>query len=137
MIHSRKRQTTCQSRRGATAVEFALVCPMLFLTIFGIIEFARLNMVRNSIENSAFEGARNAIVPGATASAAEAASRQVLNAAMISTAQISVSPAVIDFTTPEVTVTVSVPLSSAGWLFVFSSKTSTFTRSITLKREEG
>lgn len=122
-------------RCGAVAVEFALVAPILFLFIFGIIEFARLNMLRNSLENAAYEGARRGVIPGATAAEAEAEARRILNAVSVSNAQVGVSPAIIVSTTPEITVTVKVPLNGAAWTFYFSSPSNVMTRSITLKRE--
>ena len=122
-------------RCGAVAVEFALVAPILFLFVFGIIEFARLNMLRNSLENAAYEGARRGVIPGATAAEAEAEARRILNAVSVSNAQVGVSPAIIVSTTPEITVTVKVPLNGAAWLFYFSSRSNVMTRSITLKRE--
>jgi len=39
-----------------TAVEFALVLPILLIFVFGEFEFARVNMLRNTMENAAFEG---------------------------------------------------------------------------------
>lgn len=53
-------------RKGAAAVEFALVAPLFFLLILGIIEFARVFMVIQVLNNGAREGARKAILPGAT-----------------------------------------------------------------------
>lgn len=126
--------TNCR-RTGAVTVEFALVAPILFLFIFGIIEFARLNMLRNTIENAAYEGARRGIVPGATISAIEARAREELGIININNASIDVTPAVIETNTPEISVTVSVPLSGAGWLFQLSQRSSVMSRSITLKRE--
>lgn len=55
-----------RERKGAAAVEFAIVAPLLFLLILGIIEFARIFMVVQIINNGAREGARKAILPGAT-----------------------------------------------------------------------
>lgn len=54
------------SRTGAAAVEFAIVAPLFFLLILGIIEFARIFMVIQILNNGAREGARKAILPGAT-----------------------------------------------------------------------
>ena len=122
-------------RRGAVSVEFALVVPVLFLFIFGIIEFARLNMLRNSIENAAYEGARRAIIPGATADDAEAEALLVMKAISVHNAKVAVSPGTIHSTTPEVTVTVDVPLSGAAWVIYVSSRKNVMSRSITLKRE--
>lgn len=122
-------------RRGAVSVEFALVVPVLFLFIFGIIEFARLNMLRNSIENAAYEGARRAIIPGATADDAEAEALLVMKSISVHNAKVEVSPGTINSATPDVTVTVGVPLNGAAWVIYVSSRNNVMSRSITLKRE--
>lgn len=44
--------------RGASAVEFALVLPMLLLVVFGIIDFGRLLNAQISLTEAAREGAR-------------------------------------------------------------------------------
>jgi Flp pilus assembly protein TadG len=46
--------------------EFAIVLPVFILAIIGIIEFGRAVMVQQILTNAAREGARRAIVPGAT-----------------------------------------------------------------------
>ena len=122
-------------RHGAVTVEFALVVPFLFLFIFCIIEFARLNMLRNTIENAAYEGARRGIIPGATAADVEAEALLVMKAVSVHNAQVDVSPATINSTTPEITVTVDVPLNGAAWVIYVSSRNNVMSRSITLKRE--
>jgi Flp pilus assembly protein TadG len=48
------------SRRGATVVEFAIVSPLFFLFIFGLIEFGRYVMVQQALTNAAREGSRTA-----------------------------------------------------------------------------
>ena len=49
------RTRTCFQRRGATAVEFALVGPALFIVILCCAEFARLSMMRNLANNAAYD----------------------------------------------------------------------------------
>ena len=51
-------------RRGAAAVEMALVMPVLFLMLFGIIEFGWILSVQNSLVNAAREGARTGALQG-------------------------------------------------------------------------
>ena len=48
--------------RGQSAVEFALVLPLLFLLIFGIVDFGRAMFYQNEITNATREGARIAIL---------------------------------------------------------------------------
>src|SRR5690606_21432947 len=68
-LMSRAARTRCfiRPRRGAALVEFALTAPLLFFILFASLEFARANMLRNTVEMAAYEGARRGIVPGATA----------------------------------------------------------------------
>jgi Flp pilus assembly protein TadG len=47
-------------------VEFAVLAPLLFLLIFGMIEYGRMIMVQQMITNAAREGARVAILEGET-----------------------------------------------------------------------
>lgn len=44
--------------RGAAAVEFALILPVLILLVMGLIEFSRVFNVQISLSNAAREGAR-------------------------------------------------------------------------------
>ena len=52
--------------RGAAAVEFALILPVLVLILFGIIEFGLLLYDKQVITNASREGARAGIVQAAT-----------------------------------------------------------------------
>jgi Flp pilus assembly protein TadG len=49
-------------RRGKAVVEFAFVAPLLFLLIFGMIEFGRVVMVMQILTNAVREGGRLAAV---------------------------------------------------------------------------
>lgn len=59
--------------RGAAAVEFALVLPILIMLIFGIIDFGRMLNARITITEAAREGARAAALVDAGAGADRAA----------------------------------------------------------------
>jgi Flp pilus assembly protein TadG len=50
--------------RGASLVEFALVAPLLFLLLFGVIEFARVAHGFTTVWTAAREGARYATTVG-------------------------------------------------------------------------
>ena len=54
-------------RRGQALAEFALVAPLFFVVLFGIIEFGRYLYYVQILNNGAREGARYAIVHGAEA----------------------------------------------------------------------
>ncbi|QDV68126.1 TadE-like protein [Rosistilla carotiformis] len=61
-------------------VEFAVVANTLFLVLFTCIEFSRLNLIRNTAQNSAYYGARAAMVSGATAQDAIDTAKGLLDA---------------------------------------------------------
>ncbi len=47
-----------RERDGAAMVEFAIIAPLLFVLIFGIIDFGRVFFLYNNLTNAAREGAR-------------------------------------------------------------------------------
>jgi Flp pilus assembly protein TadG len=51
-----------KSQKGASAVEFALVLPLLVVLLFGIIEFGTVMYDKAMITNASREGARTGIV---------------------------------------------------------------------------
>ena len=85
-------------RSGAALVEFAIVIPIFFLLLFGIVEFGRAMMVSNMVVNASREAARMAILTGSTNSEVEQSAKSFLSqslnvAASDVTATISVTPA--------------------------------------------
>lgn len=61
------------SERGAVAVEFALLAPVLVMILLGIMEFGRAYNVQTSLTNAAREGVRNMAIDNSQASARTAA----------------------------------------------------------------
>ena len=43
---------------GATAIEFAFVAPLLFLTLFSLVEIGMLAMMSSGLDNAVYETAR-------------------------------------------------------------------------------
>ena len=103
-------------RRGATVVEFAIVAPVFFLLLFASFEFSRLNVIRHTADNAAYEAARIAMVPGATAGEAVTAANDVLNVIGTRGAVVTVNPATLTSSTTQITVTVDVPLDQNAWI---------------------
>lgn len=54
--------TMFKSEKGVSAVEFALIAPLLFVLTFGIIEFSLMLFDKAVVTNASREGARAAIV---------------------------------------------------------------------------
>lgn len=126
---------TQTARRGATMVEFAFAAPILIVFSLTLIELARLFTIQNTVENAAMEGARRGIVPGATASSAEDAAKDVLIAVRIKNSKVTITPSVITQTTPTVTVAVSAPVAGNTWIPSRFFKGTSLSKTITLTRE--
>ncbi len=132
-------------RRGAAAVEMAVVSPFLFAMVLGSIEFGRALMVSNLMTNSAREGARVAVVPGGATSDVTTAVNNGLTSVGITpsnaTITVLVNGASADASTANsgdnVTVRVSVPYSRVTWLpgTFFISGTSTIGGQAVMRRE--
>jgi Flp pilus assembly protein TadG len=97
---------------GAAVIEFALVAPLLFLLIFGIIDLGRAYSTLNQLAASAREGARfAAVLPNPTSAAAQTQVRQTVrqfSANQLGGAPISDSQIVVTFNQGAGTVTVAV-----------------------------
>ncbi|TWT91813.1 TadE-like protein [Neorhodopirellula pilleata] len=89
-------------------VEFAIVSNVLIITIFTCMEFARMNMARNLMQDAAYYAARVAIVPGATPAEAEAEGNRIMGAIFNQGFTVQCSPLSDD--TEEVSVRVAVQL---------------------------
>jgi Flp pilus assembly protein TadG len=117
-----KLEKLCRScrkyRRGTSAVEFAVVAPVFFLLIFGLIEFGRVVMVQQFLTNATREGARVGVLDGSTTAEVNAAVTAYLNSANIKnvTPVVTPSPPSSAGYGAPVTVTVSVPFSQVSWL---------------------
>ena len=94
-VFFRSRSSTAPPRSGAAAVEMALVAPIFFTVVLGIVEFGRAFMVSQLLNDAAREGARSAIMAGST------------NAAVTTDAQTFVA-SVVGCQTTDVTVNITI-----------------------------
>jgi Flp pilus assembly protein TadG len=114
------RRVLRRARRGASAVEFAIVAPIFVLFVFGMIEYGRMVMVQQVLTNATREGARLAVLDGATRD-------EILDAVVdycsssrvgIDTSNVTLTPNdpdTAEFGDP-VTVSIGVPFSDVSWL---------------------
>jgi Flp pilus assembly protein TadG len=101
-------------------VEFAIVAPIFVLFVFGMIEYGRMVMVQQVLTNATREGARLAVLEGATRT-------EVLDAVVdyctasrvtVTTADLTLTPndpATASFGEP-VTIAIGIPFSRVSWL---------------------
>jgi len=72
------RQRVSTNRSGAAVVEAALVLPIFFMVVLGIIEFGRGMMVGQMVTNASRQAARDSIVDGSTNTGVTASVKQLL-----------------------------------------------------------
>jgi len=112
-------------RRATAVVELAVVSPLLFAMLFGIIEFGWLFTVQHTMVNAAREGARLGVLQGADMIEVEAETRQFL-APMGLESQVSVEISEATVDDPFVRVRLWMPredVSLVGNFFGFSGGT--------------
>ena len=80
--------------RGAAAVEFALVVPVLLVLVLGIAEFGRAYNIQTTLSGAAREGARVMALDNSTSPIAAATTKTIAAAPTLglSAGQISISP---------------------------------------------
>ena len=118
LIKQRLSRRTKLRRFGGAAVEFAIVGPLFFLFVFGIIEFGRVMMVKNVITNASREAGRVAVIDGTTSTEIEQVAREYSQAGTVAEVTVSISPSdlsIVSQGTP-ITVTVSVNFNDVSWL---------------------
>lgn len=133
------RAPSARTRRGAAVVEFAIIAPLIFLFVFGIIEFGRLVMVQQVLTNASREGARRAVVRETTDADVRSTVEDMLDDSQIDGATVTVTTTLA--TPPDSadmkTVTIAIPFESVSWLPtpLFLNGT-TLNASTTMRQEE-
>jgi len=107
-----------KKRRGAAVVEFAVVAPVFFLLVFGMIEYGRLVMVQQILTNGSREGARLAVLDGILTSDVVTTVDNYLGGAGITGANVAVTtnPPVAPDYAESMTVEVTIPFGQVSWL---------------------
>lgn len=127
-------------RRGASAVEFAIVAPLFFLLIFGMFEFGRMIMVQQLMTNAARSGSRVAVIDGATSSGVISTVKDYLEGGSVDADSLTVTVDPSNLASTDtgdaITVQVSVPYDDVSWLpapWFLSGET--LTADCTMRRE--
>jgi Flp pilus assembly protein TadG len=123
-----------RNRQGAAVVEFAVVAPVFFMVVLGMIEFGRAIMVEQVLTNAAREGARVAVLDSATSTGVTSQVTNYLRNAGIPTGgTVTINPTAPASAAYGGTVSVMVQISfgQVSWLphpwFISSSKNLTAT----------
>jgi Flp pilus assembly protein TadG len=130
-----------RKRRGALAVEFTIVSFIFMGLLLGMIELSRALMVRHLLTNAAREGCRTGVIEGKGLSDVTAAVNAKLSAEGITSDSVTVT---VDdgsggmantMAGDEITVSVSVPVTSVSWLPGLQYLSGNLTSQYTLRRE--
>jgi Flp pilus assembly protein TadG len=133
--HRKSPKRFASARRGAAMVEMAVTSGLVFFFFFAALEFCRVSMIRHSVEHALYEGARQGIVPGATAAQIQNTSRTILGRIGVSGATIDVTPANIQNSTPEVSVRIRLPLDRSLFAPAFFFAGKSLDRTLVMQRE--
>ena len=87
-----RREQRSRARCGAAIVEFAVCLPMAVFLLLSTIEITRSIQLQHTLQLAVYEGARTAILPGATAADVTSAARAVLDARGCSAASVTLTP---------------------------------------------
>lgn len=116
MTHLSKHSLCHTRNRGVATVELAIVLPLIMLFFTFMFEIGRVLMLQHTADSAAYEAARSAMVPGATADEAYQAAQQLVDAAGLSNVSILVTPALLAENTPLITVQVNIPVNENSWI---------------------
>ena len=124
-----------QDQRGAAAVEFAFIMPILLMMFSGILQFGSVMFLENHMTNVAREASRRVAVGELT----QADARTMAQAALVNwgvTYQVDVATADAGGGNQDVTVDISLPLSDAALMDVLGLfETGSLSTSVTMRME--
>ena len=83
--HLRRTRQVRAARRGTTLVEFAMVLPVFFTFVFGIVEYGRLQLATNMLKTACRNGARLGSTESVTTADAKTRVEEILAAAFDTT----------------------------------------------------
>lgn len=129
-----RRSLKHRNRLGSTAVEFAMVCPLIFALVFGLFEMSRAMTISDSMRTSVIAGAREAGIAQTTADNVIAEMEETLDLFRVRNRTIVVTPDIIDASVDEVTINISIPLDTSNGVVlhrVIGADEMTFARTIT------
>lgn len=124
MIAVRRKSRVQEPRRGAAALEFALIAPMLVFMFLGMIEITRGLQVRNTLSDAARQACRLGIQAGYDNASVKSAVDSILQQNGINPAQasleIQVNGKAADVKTAlpndRISARIQVPADKVGWI---------------------
>lgn len=119
-------------RQAAVLVEFSMVLPIVVFTFASMIEISRVMLLQHTADAAAYEGARQGMVPGATATQATEAANALLSIAELEGTKVIITPDVITEATSIISVDVEIPIAENCWIIPLLIKDFAVSSSVTL-----
>lgn len=114
---SRRRSSARSDQRtGSSAVEFALVFPLIMAFFFAMTVFTQAFLLRDTTQHAAYEGARKGMLLQADTADVKKTAEEFLRKVRVNGAEVKVEPENITTATREVTVYVQVPFNKNAWV---------------------
>lgn len=138
MTRFRRPGRSGRQRAGASAVEFAIIAPLMLMFTFSLVEIGRMMMVKDFATQATREGARVAVLPSGTAEEVRSRVMEDLALVSVSSAVVDIEPADLGASTPGGSVTVSVRIDpiEVSWVKAFVNfPIPEITASTTMRRE--
>lgn len=112
-----RKHRTSKRRRGAAAVEFALVAPLLFFVVMCSVEFGRAMLVRQVLTNASRVAAREASLPNSTTDSVVETAEEYAEQGGVFSPTVTVTPNPATAGVGEtLTVTTTVGFDDVSWL---------------------
>lgn len=128
---------TKSKKRGAAAVECAIVLPVFVIILLGTIETCSMIFLQQSLKIAAYEGARVALIPKSTTASVEKAANDILNVRRVKGFNVTITPS--NFSSQAygtlIRVDVSAPCNSNSPFVPFFYNAQTLTGSVEMMKE--
>ena len=125
-----------RDRKGVAAVEMAIVLPLFFMLIFGIVEFGRAMMCMQILTNAAREGARACAVSPLTKEEVETVCQEYASSCGINGLAVVVTPDPTTVVRGEpVEVKVSISFQDVAFMPPFYAKNAVLESASTMRKE--
>lgn len=116
----RKQNSTRPIRKGAAAVEMAIIAPIAILIVVSAIDVVRLNMLRSVCQSATYEAARTARSPSATLKDIEADALARLEPIRVKGASVSVQSS--SGPIEKINIKVEIPVNQNSFVFAASNQ---------------